>query len=330
MSCLTSNYSPLVLGLAVLAGVSVAGLHAQEPIRRETPHLRLNEIARQRAQATAPQPGIYKLRALHSQLCLAPTAAFGRVDFLHTVSCDDEAAEVMLLPHPSGGMTVRADLTHTRVSSRRTRCATVARNVVLGPPAIDVLPCDFEGLGSNRSWCAVGRFDQVFHFRRVGRDVFAIHDSQTESPDANGVGDQCWDVRGASQDIGAETIRFECNGEAQQAFEVRSIRPIDAPDEAACATAQGWRSTPDGPRRAVPVVGVDLRGGDYVAEPTANDEGRACAARCADDLRCRAFTWVAPGVQGKDAMCWLKDTVPAAEPAANVIASGIVRSPAAR
>ena len=327
---LRSNNSSLAFGVVALASVCLAAVHAQAPIHLEAEVSRMNEIARQRAQASAPQPGVYTLRALHSQWCLAPTAAFGRVDYLRSVSCDDPASEVMLLPHPSGGMTVRPDLTNSRVASRRTRCATVARGVVLGPPAIDVLPCDFEALGSGRNWCAVGRLDQVFHFRRVGRRTFAIHESQTESPNADAVGDQCWDVRGASQDIGAETIRFECNGEAQQTFEVEFVRPIDATDEAACATAQGWRDTPDRLRRAVPVVGVDLPGGDYASEPTASDEGRACAARCAEDVRCRAFTWVAAGVQGTDAMCWLKDSIPPAQPAATVISSGIVRSPATR
>lgn len=54
-------------------------------------------------------------------------------------------------------------------------------------------------------------------------------------------------------------------------------------------------------------VNTDRPGGDYrdfamnAAEPT------RCAAACAREGRCRAYTYVPPGLQGAAAHCWLKD-----------------------
>jgi hypothetical protein len=39
-----------------------------------------------------------------------------------------------------------------------------------------------------------------------------------------------------------------------------------------------------------------------------------CAQACGDDNKCRAYTYVKPGVQGPKARCWLKTGIPAAKP----------------
>lgn len=54
----------------------------------------------------------------------------------------------------------------------------------------------------------------------------------------------------------------------------------------------------------------------------------ACSAACAADARCRAFTWVRPGVQGVRARCWLKNAVPGATNDNNCI-SGVMQSASA-
>jgi hypothetical protein len=309
----------------VLLGGSVL---AQDPVRLRDAHRRLNEIRRQHAEASAPQPGIYRLRALHSPLCLGRRIGGVRIDFLASVICADPLpvndSRLMLLPHPAGGLTVRlAGLSSEAGTSRRASCATVARDVVLGSPAIDVRPCDFEVPATR--WCSAGRGDQAFVFRRKSPGVFSIHQRRLDLPEVDpGVGD-CWDVRGASREVGAETIRFGCNGEAQQSFEALFVGPIDAPDEAQCVTELGWREARDGLRRAAPVVGVDLPGGDYVAVATPDDQGRNCAVRCADETRCRAFTWVAPRGQRNEATCWLKDSIPQPRVGSSNVASGVVR-----
>jgi len=54
----------------------------------------------------------------------------------------------------------------------------------------------------------------------------------------------------------------------------------------------------------------------------------ACASACQADQRCRSFTWVKPGVQGRSARCWLKGSVPAASHNPDCI-SGVIGGPAA-
>jgi hypothetical protein len=55
-------------------------------------------------------------------------------------------------------------------------------------------------------------------------------------------------------------------------------------------------------------------GNDYTHVDLAAPEPERCARACEVDARCRAFTYVAPGIQGPAARCWLKDAVPAAHP----------------
>ncbi len=57
---------------------------------------------------------------------------------------------------------------------------------------------------------------------------------------------------------------------------------------------------------------TDRYGSDYsgTVMPTADPE--LCRASCAQDTRCKAYTYVKPGVQGPEARCYLKDPAPAA------------------
>jgi hypothetical protein len=60
---------------------------------------------------------------------------------------------------------------------------------------------------------------------------------------------------------------------------------------------------------------TDRWGGDYhnffMAKPQPNDCRKACLA----DAKCLAYTYVKPGIQGAQARCWLKNTVPPPTPA---------------
>jgi hypothetical protein len=47
-----------------------------------------------------------------------------------------------------------------------------------------------------------------------------------------------------------------------------------------------------------------------------------CLAECASDNRCRAWTYVKPGIQGRKARCWLKHSVPRATESPNCV-SGV-------
>ncbi len=53
-------------------------------------------------------------------------------------------------------------------------------------------------------------------------------------------------------------------------------------------------------------------GQDYKSLELTDPQPEVCQQACADDPKCKAFTYVKPGGQGPRAMCWLKSGVPAA------------------
>ena len=70
---------------------------------------------------------------------------------------------------------------------------------------------------------------------------------------------------------------------------------------------------------------IDRIGGDYRSFETAIDpRGKACAAACKADSRCRAWTYLRPGYGTAAAQCFLKDTIkpPSRSPCC---VSGVVR-----
>jgi hypothetical protein len=68
---------------------------------------------------------------------------------------------------------------------------------------------------------------------------------------------------------------------------------------------------------------TNRQGGDYRSFALDSDAW-SCRAACMAEGQCRAFTYVAPGVQGARARCWLKNSVPS--PTRNRdCASGVVR-----
>ena len=59
-------------------------------------------------------------------------------------------------------------------------------------------------------------------------------------------------------------------------------------------------------------IGWDRPGFDYSSFNLSNPREILCQWRCQQDRRCRAWTFVNPGVQGSQARCWLKYRVPRA------------------
>jgi hypothetical protein len=58
---------------------------------------------------------------------------------------------------------------------------------------------------------------------------------------------------------------------------------------------------------------TDRPGSDYKVFWTENDNGDICQRVCWGDKKCKAWTWVRPGVQGSGARCWLKAARPPAK-----------------
>jgi 1-phosphatidylinositol phosphodiesterase len=82
--------------------------------------------------------------------------------------------------------------------------------------------------------------------------------------------------------------------------------------------SSGWRGMPPEGRhrddRAQLEVNINRRGSDYSNFDLAQARPHLCKEACLADARCLAFTYVNPGVQGPNARCWLKDSVPNATP----------------
>lgn len=62
--------------------------------------------------------------------------------------------------------------------------------------------------------------------------------------------------------------------------------------------------------RAQAQVAFDRPGGDYMSAPVASGDPEDCALLCERDRRCRSWSFSYPEVEGKTAVCWLKNSVP--------------------
>jgi hypothetical protein len=63
-------------------------------------------------------------------------------------------------------------------------------------------------------------------------------------------------------------------------------------------------------------------GEDYKDINLTTPDPALCAQECMNDAKCKAWTYVKPGVQADNSVCWLKDKVPPATPDSNCV-SGI-------
>ena len=57
-------------------------------------------------------------------------------------------------------------------------------------------------------------------------------------------------------------------------------------------------------------IDTDRLGSDYIHYVLDESNPTLCQAHCRDDAECRAWTFVKPEIQGKKALCWLKNAVP--------------------
>ncbi|MFK8036370.1 MAG: PAN domain-containing protein [Hyphomicrobiales bacterium] len=81
---------------------------------------------------------------------------------------------------------------------------------------------------------------------------------------------------------------------------------------------------------AVPALAAETntnRGGsDYRSFFLTQSDFLQCEQACAREAQCKAWTYVRPGIQGPNAKCWLKHSVPAAT-ANNCCISGVAGNP---
>jgi len=130
-----------------------------------------------------------------------------------------------------------------------------------------------------------------------------------------------------------EFCRKGCQGifaitEGQQpAPQTNTVTPSTRPTEPSMGTAAARSSSPrtTNPAASLPYAmeqNTNRYGEDYkdLSLPTANPA--LCARACMAEARCLAWTYVKPGVQADNALCWLKDQVPLPTPDDNCI-SGV-------
>jgi hypothetical protein len=72
---------------------------------------------------------------------------------------------------------------------------------------------------------------------------------------------------------------------------------------------------------------IDRPGGDYRSFNLPSAHPSLCRDACQTDSRCRAWTYVNPGVQGPAPRCWLKASVPGAVRSQNTHSGVVDRGP---
>jgi hypothetical protein len=85
-------------------------------------------------------------------------------------------------------------------------------------------------------------------------------------------------------------------------------------------------TTDAGTQQYVMEQGVDRTGDDYSDFDLASADPKLCAAACTGDAKCKAWTYVKPGIQSDKARCWLKNKVPPPLQDENCV-SGIRKQP---
>lgn len=89
----------------------------------------------------------------------------------------------------------------------------------------------------------------------------------------------------------------------------RASAPPEASGQTITLSCGAGGEADDGVRTSTFEPGQNRLYGDYRETRQASTAG-ACQALCISERQCRAWTWVRPGVQGDQANCWLKSSVP--------------------
>ncbi len=264
-----------------------------------------------------PKPGYYRIRSLHTGFCLSANAGSNFLDLQERPMAADCYAEVpdpahpdtqlfALVPHPDGGTTIRTLLGVPRngraaVPGQISNCLTVAPGVVIGPARIEARACEVP---SGAGWDKAGAEGQRLIIQQMAANAweFRIAGGNEDDP-------QCIAVRGASRDRGADFIKWGCNGNADQRFQLEWIGPLPNGLETGALTGSKWFNYPAGPLWLSAANGVDLLGPSYSSFETIADKGDYCMKRCAELSECKAWTWTAAGYRGQaKPMCsWKSD-----------------------
>jgi len=137
------------------------------------------------------------------------------------------------------------------------------------------------------------------------------------------VGDEAWQPR---KDAGPGGTAHRA-APAITPHEVKVITPQKTTDKKVMVTGPAMKPqtgmvTPSKPR--FDMSDMDRPGNNYRNFDLPHPNPDLCLEACQKESRCKAFTYVKPGVQGRSARCWLKDAVPPGKPSDCCI-SGVKR-----
>jgi hypothetical protein len=270
-------------------------------------------------------PGIYKLQPMHAIFCLTYTQGdVVRAPHLVQRLCkgrDDLDQQFHLVPNPNyvDLYSIHSPLDVSQGNQIPARpgdsCARVAGGVVFGPPSIDSRVCD----GADETFFR----PELVASDPANGDVYAI---RTHS-------DDCWDVQDKSIRPDAQAIQYGCQGSSNQHFRFVYMGPLTNGNEQSLAALAGWNPTAEPRHMNLPSVspttkdsqscpvlqqafewpGFDLPGSDIrsIQMPSSiSDTAGECRFQCASQCDCKAYSLVRPGVQGPNAVCWLKYAIP--------------------
>jgi hypothetical protein len=112
----------------------------------------------------------------------------------------------------------------------------------------------------------------------------------------------------------AEVVMTDCLAAASHDAIVADLAKLDAGliEAKARGEAKAGVRLPDAPAPAAGIMlsGINLYGADYSSFWVETPEPKLCQNACRSEAKCAAWTYVQPGVQGKQARCWLKTRVP--------------------
>jgi hypothetical protein len=262
---------------------------------------------------TDPAPGEYNImpasgmcaeRVSGGSIFVAPHLAVG--------ACDPNLFGQSLEVSPvgrEGNATSGATNITWRITNGN-ECATVARGVVFGAPRVDMLGCDNNGPDRN----SAGVADQRFTLRPAGTGRVSVVTQDG----------RCWTAEGPR--ISGKYFIEPCDGRAGQIFTLERSGGLMTEINRGSASNFGWTNVRTNSvfDRQFRLPQRNLPSGDYAGIATANDQGVQCAILCADDVNCKAYTWVDPRNRGGTPMCYKKNRINA--PVADAMTqSGIIR-----
>lgn len=169
--------------------------------------------------------GQYEIHPLNTSNCVGgitkglTDAITGNFGFgLGLVKCGDYTfSKIAIIPRPDKRYTIRSHYSSGLGLNFEiyNQCANIARNVLVGPKAIDFSSCMPPQNSIKKS--DIGLQDQQFTFTKIDENIYQIKTFDNE----------CFDVRGQNMGLGTEIVKWACNGQNNQKFELLYIEPLE-------------------------------------------------------------------------------------------------------